>query len=211
MTWCRKSKASGMKSTHEVAYLEADRLYARGDIDGWTDADTRDVARRITREGHRTGAPITLPPAGRASIFIGTLLELHLWERGRIRVYKYPTRGAPPLLWSCQRSALYALPGRSLPTPTVSAYTFPDALKAYRGWNQGKYPRGASAYKIPPIRMQASVPAIAIGYWSDKFSDQGVYEHYIHHFETGVMGSKGPGAFFVRGGRLTLTPEGLDH
>lgn len=196
----------------DVAYREAVRCYARGDIDDWTDDDTREVADRLASERAR-GSAIVLPAPGRTSVYIGKFLALDLWDasRGRIVQYRFPKSSAPPLIWSCTRKALYALPGRSIPPPTVSAYTFPAALKAYRGWNQGKYPKGASRYYFPPVRMRRSLPCVAVGYWSDKFSDDGTFTEYIHHCERGVMGWVGNGAFFVRGGRLTLTPAGLDH
>lgn len=195
-----------------TAYREAVRCYARGDIDDWTDDDTIEVADRLAKERPR-GSAMVLPAPGRTAVYIGQFLALDLWDPSKRRIiqYRYPKRSAPPLIWSCTRKALYALPGRPIPKPTVSAYTFPAALEAYRGWNQGKYPRGASRYYFPPVRLGRPLVAVAVGYWSDKFGKDGEFREYIHHHERGVMGWVGNGAFFVRGGKLTLTPEGLDH
>jgi hypothetical protein len=194
------------------------------DVEDWRKEDDRILASRVIadeyvggRARRSLGSPTVLPNPGPSTIALGTMLEMHVWDAKRqtIVVHKYTPRYAPPLIWSQKHRACYAIPGKPLPVPTIRATALPSAYRLFRKWNDGKYPKGASKYVIPRLPLDAPQIAIAICYWSDKFHDDGDYHAYIHHFEKGVMCYTTPGrvpkAFFVRGGRLTLTPHGLDH
>ena len=195
------------------------------DVDTWGPENDREVATRVVQDQYvngravrrNFGEPIILPNPGRSTVALGTLLEMHVWDTRRqsIVVHRYSPQNAPPLIWSQQLKACYALPGRPLPVPTVRATALPAAYRLFRRWSDGKYPKGASEYNIPRLQLGAPQIAVAICYWSDKFHEDGDRHSYIHHFEKGVMCYTTPGrvpqAFFVRGGRLILTPDGLDH
>lgn len=192
-------------------------------IDGYEDADARLTADKVVDDLYprgismprRLGFPIDIPDPGTNNIILGTMLEVHTWERGAIRVYRYLPGAAPPLLWSKKLKACYAYPGRHLPPPEYRPSVAPAAARLYRTWHSNKSPHGASRYNFYAFRTRPPESAIAITYRSDKFDEDGIMTDYIHHFERGVYAymtpESRPRGFFIRGGRLVLTSAGLDH
>lgn len=190
------------------------------DVQEWRDEDNEIVANRIVADAyHRKrkvfsfGSASKMPNPGPSSLALGTMLELFTWDvhKEAIRVFEFNKSSAPPLLWSWRHKACIAMPGRKLPPVTYKGTDFPKAYRLYRKWAMGKFPKGASKYKIPRIALSPPMIAVAISYRSDKFHDDGDFHNYIHHFEKGVLARVNPRGrgFFVNGGKLQLTKHGL--
>lgn len=190
----------------------------------------RDVANAVTLSVYKralifgTTARRRLPrerkmPNPRGCAFLGKLHSVHFARMvagrptGEIGVVLVPP--STDCLWSPRLAAVVAFPGQRLGPPIEKAARVPEAAAIYRIWHKGREPWGASRMRMPDPRFADAQPAIATGYVSDKFSDDGELVEYLHHHEQDVFcwwgppGASTPQAILVRGGRLAVTAGGL--
>lgn len=122
----------------------------------------------------------------------------------------------PLLIWSQDLRACFVFPKIEL-GPCADEIA-PRERKLVAMWNRGRPVRCAAPIKnTPHVRMGVPMPAIDISYYSDKFPDSdGVrrWKHYIHHFEGDVTATLSleslPKVVMIRGGKLRVTPSGLE-
>lgn len=145
------------------------------------------------------------------TVHLGRMLALHVALDGAIRNYRL-SPGAT-LVWSPTLRALIAKPGLRLPPPRPEAPGIGQALRSYRAW-AGRHAEGSSEVVWPDATLRKTGKAVAIVYRSDKWHAWRT-DDYIHHFGLDVMaaiaGSKTrPSLFFVQGGRLRVTADGIE-
>ncbi len=123
-----------------------------------------------------------------------------------------PGEPAPVLLWSQDLSACFVFPFLRLGDCKTEIPARESKLVAM--WNKGRpavcaapaqHPRGES--------LGRPMPALTTSYSSDKFT-HGSMREYIHHHDAGVMLYTSPGpvprVLMLMGGRLRVTPDGLE-
>lgn len=163
--------------------------------------------------------PRVIPNPGNM-VWLGYTISLQYFDpRSREIIVR---KHFPPLtdcLWSPKLQAVMVYPGLRIPPASMMPETVPKLLKIYQDWHDGKYPKNgvSRVNNIPGPRVRKVYPAAAIVYRSDKFDADGEWVDYIHHHDDGGDGRPGPmvydggTAWMLRGGRLVLTPDGLDH
>jgi hypothetical protein len=172
-----------------------------------------------TRDGRRRRlpAPGVLPFPG-DMISIGFALDVQYFDPSTqsIATRKFPR--LPLCLWSEHLRAVLIFPKMKVPDAQQQATSFPRLLRLYKSWHQGKMPKdGVATVRIEVPVFDAVYPCIAESYRSDKFGNHYEFDDYVHHNDTGAGGEHGPllyagpTCFMIRGGRLELTPRGLDH
>lgn len=121
----------------------------------------------------------------------------------------------PLLIWSQDLRACFVFP--QLEVGPCSTELAERERRLVAMWNEGRPASKACRINPPRVRMGTPVPAIDISYVSDKFKDKdGVrrWKHYIHHFEGDVTATLSlealPKVLIVRGGKLRVTPSGLE-
>lgn len=89
-----------------------------------------------------------------------------------------------------------------------------QAEQALRDWSDHP-PCNVAHLEISDYALDTGATAVGITYRSDKFSPRGETVDYIHPFEAGVRVYRGrgdpPSCLLIGGGKLTLTPRGLEH
>jgi len=194
----------------EKVHGSARRIY-NGDLAKFA----RRAADKVVADAPRMkswGQKARMPNPG-TTVLLGQLIELHvLGSDGNIVMYV--PKKPPPLLWSPgvrrdeSDGSLFAFAGMRVPNPEAACRAS-EAANLYKAWNAGeKEPRGMSHTKVSRPEMSGAVPAIAVVYRSDKFTEKPI--EYIHHFEEGVRARTDGKVFYVTGGRLTLTERGLE-
>lgn len=202
-------------------YQQARDMYTS--IDGYYDEDaalTADAALAgwwSSRGGwHRKPSLPGLPnPPIRKEVFtLGCFIGLHVINRdGSIDVFRASLSDRIPLLW-CQATKAclifpYMKPSECIFPPT------PQGNRLSKIWRKGRSAECSSIEKLPNIALPNALPAIAVEYASDKFNTTGELEFYIHHHEKGVVAyfsnpNPFPRAIALQGGRLRVTPDGLE-
>ncbi len=224
--WPTTRRPPKVQRVWDTAYAHSELLYDDSEIARTVDIHKK-IANRIVKDRYTTrgqlkarGGPITMPNPGHTTN-IARVLEIHVCDsEGAIEVI--PIKGRPILLWSSTQKiekatgSLFAFPGMRVPNPQkTSGYDVTEAARIHSKWRDWRAPamRGESRVEYPVESMNAPKDAIAIVYSSDKFD--GKRQSYIHHFDNGVKAwvgkGRSPKAFYVSGGRLKLTPDGLER
>jgi len=178
------------------------------------------------------GKPSRLPDPGDLAL-IATTLEIKARndKTGQDEVHRFRGDG-PNLYWSTEirkgkaQGSCLVFPRKHVRWvghlgPDMQAFKAAGVRKAaelLKGWNDGRSPTDLGNLTVADYRMQPYGKALHIVYRSDKFNEKGVTEDYIHSFEAGVRlavspsaGGGLPMAMLIGGGRLKLTPAGLEH
>jgi hypothetical protein len=147
------------------------------------------------------------------------LTELGRWLDATVELEQGESRLTPSgralLLWSPASKALVVLLGFKLPRPRAGELPEQPA-HVYSKWTRG---RDASkvreaSIELPAGRWRDLGPALSIAYDSDKFHQRGASVHYEHEFEGGVrtyqLGTGRQRVLAWRGGRLRITPDGIE-
>lgn len=172
-----------------------------------------------TRSGSRRRLTFrrVMPPPG-DMIAIGFTIDAQYFDPKSATIKTWRPRGLPLCLWSEDLQAVVVFTKMRIPNATMPAASMPKLLRLYKSWHDGKMPKDGVAdvdYDAPTFT--AVYPCVAESYRSDKFHDHYRYQDYVHHNEMGANGSHGPllymgpSCVMIRGGRLRLTPRGLDH
>ena len=199
-------------------YDYASSVYTRIPGYGLYDAElTADAALAGWWSGRRQRIHRGLLRAPRAGnlLNIGCFLNLAMVEPdGTIVVHSFSRTDRVPLYWSQNLKACFVFPGARLSQCVYRPSRREAALAAV--WAKGRPATCARIGEFPTPPMPRVFPGVAITYLSDKFS-HGRPKEYIHHFEKHVLcymsasrGLLSPRAFMVRGGKLRLTPDGLE-
>ena len=146
----------------------------------------------------------------------GTFLSVEFVDaKGKVWTDGVEGRETTALLWSDDQQALYIFPNMEL-----KKCEYPPTVREARlmeVWAEGRPATCSSHYKWPNPSLPHAAPGICVSYRSDKFT-HGRPRNYIHHTEEGVKtyfarpprGKSAPTAIMIRGGKLRLTPDGLE-
>jgi hypothetical protein len=148
---------------------------------------------------------------------IGCFLSVEVAnEQGTIVIHRFGPQDRVPLYWSEDLQACLVLPYLRTTKCVYRPTAREDRLA--RVWARGRPATCAklcNAVPAPPFPIARAT--VAVSYRSDKFT-HGRPRHYIHHTEAGVKtyfaraprGKPAPTAIMIRGGKLCLTPDGLE-
>lgn len=100
---------------------------------------------------------------------------------------------------------LYFVPMPSKSKP-LRAGSYAKAADVRRRWSEME-PGDARTTKIRTAKDQRLGVLSNIGYWSDKW---GKKEHYTHDSHSGAVVTVSGNVYRVRGGRLRVTPRGIE-
>jgi hypothetical protein len=122
----------------------------------------------------------------------------------------------PLLVWNEDLRACFVFPKLELGPCNAPMQAREKRLVSM--WNRGRKAKCAAPIRSSTrARLGTPMPAIDISYYSDKFPDRdGVrrWKHYIHHFEGDVTATLSlealPQVVMIRGGKLRVTPSGLE-
>jgi len=123
-----------------------------------------------------------------------------------------PGETLPALLWSQDLAACFVFPFMRLGDCTLKIPAREGKLVAM--WNKGRPAVCAAPAEHPRNSVLGRPqPALTTSYSSDKFT-HGSMREYIHHHDAGVMlyasSEPVPRVLMLRGGRLRVTPDGLE-
>lgn len=192
------------------------------EIDGYHVEDAELSADAVTETfwtGSRRRALRGLPRLPRPGnlLDIGCFLSLDVAdENGTVVVHKFAPSDRVPLYWSEDLKACLVLPYLRT-TKCVYRPTLREDQLA-QVWARGRPATCAKLCRVVPAPPLPTVRAtVAVAYRSDKFT-HGRTRPYIHHCEAGVKsyfarpprGKSAPTAIMIRGGKLRLTPDGLE-
>jgi len=178
------------------------------------------------------GKPSRLPDPGDLAL-IATTLEIKVRNdrTGQDEVHRFQGDG-PNLYWSAKlrqdraKGSCLVFPRQHIRWvghigPDMEAFKAAGVHKAaelLEGWNDGRTPTDLGKLRLSDYRMKPYGKALHIVYRSDKFNKKGDMVDYIHPLEAGVRlavspspGGGAPVAMLIGGGRLKLTPAGLEH
>lgn len=206
--WDRVFESAKAVYTSIPDYGERDAmLTADAAADGWFSGGLFRARRRRRMQGlARTPDPGNL-------LDLGCFIELE-WVTcdGKIHGLRI-VKEKIPLLWSDRLQALFVFPDAKRGQCSHPPRKREQELR--RVWTKGGQSAAcASKMRHPRPPLPYVYPAIQVSYRSNKF---GSVVNYIHHHEAGVRAyfsdpptQRRPRAIMLRGGRLSLTPHGID-